>query len=235
MATLEFEVDIVSVSSEEDLKARQKEKESPLATRMDKAASLKEQGNQLFAQKDYRSACVVYKDAIGLVSLGAEAETEPERMQRVSLLVPLLLNLAQCLINEQLFSEAQAHLQSALSNDPRNAKALYRMAVCLKNQQKVDEALEYAGKARGVLDGKEVRQLIVQLKDLKKDQDGKSAKAYKNIFDNKTPVYDDEYVKKQVADAQAAKLTECTVCGEKMDKIQLARHIIKKHGDGEPK
>lgn len=235
-ATLEMELELLHASSQDEFAELDRVRERPLDERMVAAAALKADGNAAYAQQQYRAACTLYKQAIALLRL--VQPTPEESRLRGTLLVPLSLNVAQCLMQEKLYKEAEAYLETALYDAPTNAKALYRTAVCFQQQGKVEEALDYAQRARGQHDTREVRELLADLKQVNKQVNNKAAATYKQIFNNKSapPVYTQKHVQRQKLDAaeereQRDKYSNCSVCNARMLRKALPAHLMKAHGD----
>lgn len=231
-AVLEMEVEFTSCSTKSETDEWDKAMKLPLDQRIVIAKQMKEEGNNLFKAGKFREAATIYKNTIPILKL--ETPTDEETKKRAEILVPISLNVAQCLIKEHQYKEAETYIDNALFDEPNNVKALYRMAICLQKQKKEDEALEYAKRAQKVKDGKEVRALLAELRESMKQVNKKSSESYKKIFDNKAaPVYSDTHIKKELKEAKEVKEQEkfsnCNICGFRCEKTQMARHIVKAH------
>jgi hypothetical protein len=203
-ATVEMEITVVNVSSKEDLAHVDREREKPLAERMNAAGlgtfvllwfyfffewcfykkdALRSEGNVMFKANDFVGALQCYKRAIALIRL-VNASEEDVKIRR-TLLVPLCLNVAQCLLNQSLVKEAEAYVLTALHEDPEHAKGLYRMALCKFRLEEHEEAKEYALRARTKHDSVEVRHLLSKINEALVIDTKKQEASYKKIFETK--------------------------------------------------
>jgi FKBP-type peptidyl-prolyl cis-trans isomerase len=105
-AHIEFELTVLHISSPTDLEEMDKEREKPLSERMAVADQMRSEGNALFKANDYSGAVQKYKQAISFLRL--VHPTVEQTKQRAALLVPLCLNVAQCLLLQNLVKVIQS-------------------------------------------------------------------------------------------------------------------------------
>ncbi|TYZ69159.1 hypothetical protein PybrP1_004268 [[Pythium] brassicae (nom. inval.)] len=124
----------------------------------------KESGNRYFQEKNYEQAAKLYKRALKLLESWEHAPEEEAACKE--LLVSLGNNVGNVQFRLRQFAEARQSSLEVLQLDPRNAKAMYRVAQIGLEQSDFTEGIEFAQRA-AALEPKNaaVRQL---LKDLKK-------------------------------------------------------------------
>jgi tetratricopeptide (TPR) repeat protein len=159
--------------------------------------------------------------------------SEAEQKLRATALVPLCLNLAQCLIDLQLFREAEGYLDTALHDDPDNAKGLFRMALCQHKLRNDDAALANILKSQRFHDSKQTRALLAQIRAAIAAEDAKAQSSYKNIFSGSKPVYTERHLseekKAERASKEEDKYQPCGVCGMRLLRSELPKHLIAAH------
>ncbi|XP_031844618.1 aryl-hydrocarbon-interacting protein-like 1 isoform X2 [Nomia melanderi] len=119
---LEFTIELTNVVLPDEY-----EKESWQMTEDEKLKSIpeiKEKGNALFKEKDYEAACNVYAKGIGMLEqlMLAEKPNEEEWLTLNRLKIPLLLNYAQCKLNQKEYYAVIEHCTTILKHDPGEAK-----------------------------------------------------------------------------------------------------------------
>lgn len=125
--------------------------------KMERALGIKEKGNGLFREKNYRDAAGCYSEALTLCP-----NEEPER-------AVFLKNRAACYLKLQEYEKARLDCVAALQISPGDVKSLYRHAQALEGQGNLPEALRQVKKLLA-LDSKNkeaaelARQLTVSLK-----------------------------------------------------------------------
>ena len=89
---------------------------------------LKEDGNELYRNKNYKQASDKYFEALGyLESLSIKEKPQSSEWNRVEeIKVPLLLNYSQCQLLLQEYPEVIRQTTKILEFDPNCVKALYR-------------------------------------------------------------------------------------------------------------
>ncbi len=179
-AAVELELELTHAAGPEQLQELDREREKPLAERMQLAQQKKERGNTLFAQGQTAEAAQQYRDAIALLRL--VLPSSEEKSLRATLLVPLCLNLAQCLLRLDLPKEAEAYVATALHDEPDNPKGLYRMALCKLRLQEPEEAKEHILKSIKIRDSPEARQLLKEITEALLVDKRKKEETYKKIF-----------------------------------------------------
>jgi len=140
------------------------------------------------------------------------------------LLVSSYLNLAAVFLKEKLFSQANEMSKKAIEVDPQNPKGYFRLAKTLRGIDDFEGAIRQLEKALEISPAnKDVQTEIAEVKALLKEQIHRQKKAFSGMFDRASEgIY---------ADAKPAgpEKWKCNYCGEEMDAIQQARHILKKH------
>jgi tetratricopeptide (TPR) repeat protein len=119
------------------------------------AALWKGDGNELFKDKQYAEAMLVYSATLALLEAAAPAPAAPEEGASVNgerasakeeeeaaeLKVTCHCNIAACALNAGgMFAVAEEHCASVLAANPRHPKALYRMGMALMGQDRLEEA-----------------------------------------------------------------------------------------------
>ncbi|XP_044269500.1 AH receptor-interacting protein [Tribolium madens] len=125
---LEFTIELVKVEQPEDY-----EKESwqmDEEEKLKKVPELKEQGNAEFRKKNYEEASDFYAKAIGIIEqlMIKEKPHDEEWNELDKMKVPILLNYAQCKLNQGDYYAVIEHCTTAIKSDPSNVKAYYRRA-----------------------------------------------------------------------------------------------------------
>ncbi|CAH8558018.1 unnamed protein product [Dicrocoelium dendriticum] len=105
---------------------------------------LREEGNRLYADKDYENASLKYQQALGLLEqlILREKPGEPEWEKLDKARVPFFVNLAQCQFKLKQYYAVIESTSEALSRDPSNAKALFRRAKAYVETWDLDLATE---------------------------------------------------------------------------------------------
>ena len=111
----------------DDMKERQKKTDK----KAESANVMRMKGNNEFKRKDYNTALVHYMDSLKVVPY--EIKT--------------LTNIAQVLIKQEEYSDAEEFLKRVLYLDPKNIKGLSRMATVLSAGDRFKEALTMCERA----------------------------------------------------------------------------------------
>jgi len=117
------------------------------------------------------------------------------------------------------------YCNKALDIDPINYKALLRLARAQKERSDYTEAKKTLVRTSKVKNTKEVHDLFEDIKKLDGNYQDSSTKLYENIFQDikeEGGLYKDQK-------PEPPAMVECSICGEKMEEKQLARHTVKKH------
>jgi len=93
------------------------------------ALSLKEQGNELYAERQFEEAARVYNDSLCALDLDGSAEEKAEAASKLQL--PVCTNLAACTIEMACYTRTVEVCNMALGVDPTCIKALYRRGLAL--------------------------------------------------------------------------------------------------------
>ncbi|KAJ8979591.1 hypothetical protein NQ317_019479 [Molorchus minor] len=125
---LEFTMEIVKVEQPEDYEKETWQLEE--GEKVDLIPKLKEQGNQQYKNKNYAKAAELYAKAIGLLEqlMLTEKPHDVEWNEFNFQKIPILLNFAQCKLNEGDYYAVIEHCTTVLSSDKDNVKAYFRRA-----------------------------------------------------------------------------------------------------------
>jgi tetratricopeptide (TPR) repeat protein len=110
--------------------------EDSAATKILKATDLKNQAIQLFKERKYEKADLLFERGIAEIvafRVGAEA---------MSLRVALILNRAACALKLKNWNNCIEFCNLALKRDEKNVKALWRLSVAFENLNDVEKAIE---------------------------------------------------------------------------------------------
>ncbi|KAK0178487.1 hypothetical protein PV327_007375 [Microctonus hyperodae] len=123
---LEFTIELLEV-----IQSSEYEKESWQMTEDEKLKNipiLREKGNVLFKEKNYKAAADTYASAIGILEqlMLAEKPRDEEWLNLNKMKNPLLLNYSQCKLLNKEYYDVIEHCTTVLETEPDNMKALYR-------------------------------------------------------------------------------------------------------------
>nr|3RKV_A Chain A, putative peptidylprolyl isomerase [Caenorhabditis elegans] len=106
--------------------------------------ALRQKGNELFVQKDYKEAIDAYRDALTRLDtlILREKPGEPEWVELDRKNIPLYANMSQCYLNIGDLHEAEETSSEVLKREETNEKALFRRAKARIAAWKLDEAEE---------------------------------------------------------------------------------------------
>jgi len=139
-----------------------------------------------------------------------------------------LLNLSAVYLKEKNFTNAKDFAKKVIELDPTNVKAHFRLAKSYRATDDFETALKVLTTASSISNTKDIQKEIAEVKNLLAEQIQRQKKQFGGMFavkdGNSLGLYDD------VKPEPPAKW-KCDMCGEEMDPIQKARHIIKKHGE----
>ncbi|XP_075155896.1 AH receptor-interacting protein [Haematobia irritans] len=123
-----FTIDLLSIEMPEEYKKDtwQLSDEERLKT----AIKLRDEGNNLYKEKDFKKAEECYRQAVGLIDqlMVKEKPHDVEWLELAKHKVPVLLNYAQCRLLAQDYYAVIEHCTEVLKLDPQNVKALFRRA-----------------------------------------------------------------------------------------------------------
>ncbi|XP_050301435.1 AH receptor-interacting protein [Anthonomus grandis grandis] len=181
---LEFTMEIVSVQQPDEY-----EKESwqmDENEQIDMIPKLKLQGNQEYGKKNYEKAAEMYAKAIGMLEqlMIKEKPHDVEWNALNTQKLPLLLNFAQCKLNEKDFYPVITHCTEVLKYDKDNVKAYFRRAkahVAVWNPREAREDLEKVM----TLDPSLVpfaKTELLKLEEMQKVKDLQDKEKLKNMF-----------------------------------------------------
>lgn len=103
----------------------------------ERAADLKESGNDFFKQKRWQDAVKSYESAIETILITENCSAGEGK----NLLITLHANLAQCFLNLELYRRAIASASVCLKLDSTNQKALFRRALAYEHLGEAENAL----------------------------------------------------------------------------------------------
>ncbi|KAK0082094.1 hypothetical protein PV325_011074 [Microctonus aethiopoides] len=123
---LEFTIELLEV-----VQSNEYEKESWQMTEDEKLKNipiLREKGNRLFKEANYKAAADTYASAIGILEqlMLAEKPRDEEWLNLNKMKNPLLLNYSQCKLLNKEYYDVIEHCTTVLETEPDNIKALYR-------------------------------------------------------------------------------------------------------------
>lgn len=103
---------------------------------------LKEEGNVLFKEKNYKEACDKYQEALGYLEqqLLREKPNDEDWNKINETKLPILFNFSLCKFHLNEFYSCIEHTTSILEYQPSNVKAMYRRAKAHASVGNLDEA-----------------------------------------------------------------------------------------------
>jgi len=122
-STLQFDVELVDTHP--------KEKDKWMLTndeKVQKSSDIKERGSASFKKGEYEAALKSYEEALDYLE-GTDEWAEQTASQAKPILLSLRLNLTNCNLKLQQWTEATRHATEALKIDSANSKALFRRGV----------------------------------------------------------------------------------------------------------
>jgi len=219
---------------------------------LETADQKKNEGNTAFSKKDWDSAITHYNKALDITvavkknieqPLAPDAkDTEKEKIQKEreecfplisTINTACLSNIAACYLSKREFTTTKEWCRKALEEDPRHVKSLWRLAKAHREQDEFDLALQHLQQAQGLSDTKEIRNEIATVQKLRAEKNKAEQKAFGGFFNRLGS--EGLYEEGKNFTAPGPKMWKCNFCGEEMDAVQQARHIIKKHGDPKEK
>ncbi|XP_019870940.1 AH receptor-interacting protein [Aethina tumida] len=141
-SNLEFTIELVKVEQPEDYEKETWQMEVP--ERIEKIPQLKQQGNEEYRKKNYAKAAEMYATALSILEQlmlnekPHDVEWDKYNQQKL----PILLNYAQCKLNEGDYYSVITHCTDVIKYDKDNVKAYYRRAKAHVGAWNVKEARE---------------------------------------------------------------------------------------------
>ncbi|XP_053949640.1 AH receptor-interacting protein [Anastrepha ludens] len=125
---LEFIIELFSIELPEEYEKERWQMDDE--EKMNAQAILREKGNQLYKEKEYKEAEECYRKAVGMIEqlMTKEKPHDEEWLALAALKVPLLLNYAQCRLLDLDYYAVIEHCTEVLELDKNNVKALFRRA-----------------------------------------------------------------------------------------------------------
>ncbi|KAK8803448.1 hypothetical protein WA158_001142 [Blastocystis sp. Blastoise] len=205
-ATLNFDVELIDFETVKDASTMS------LEEKYDEALRLKEEGNMLFKNKDFKIAFNTYKKGVQFLTTastgghcgcghdscdssdeeGDEEQDEVMHNKVLELKRTILLNKAMCEIKLEQWKDAIQDCKEVLRSDKDNVKALFRRGTAYMNFGDLEKAQEDLN-AVLVLDptNKEAEKQLSKVKLLYKKENERLSKAMKNMF-RFSQFYDDK-------------------------------------------
>jgi FK506-binding protein 4/5 len=112
-----------------------------------------------------------------------------------------------------------------LAVDAKNVKALFRRGKAHAALKEFEKAKQDLSAALQLENSPEIKQELKSVEALEQKVTASEKKLYSNLFNqlSKEPLYKPE------EEPSGTKMKKCSICGEEVEEIQLARHVIKKH------
>lgn len=148
--------------------------------------SLKEEGNKLYAAKEYEKAAEKYGEALGCLEnlVLHEKPNSPEFIELDNLRIPFLLNYAQCKLLMGEYYQAIEHTSTVIVKDDTNVKAYFRRGkasiACWNPKQARDDfkkVVELDPSLQGA-----VRKELKILDELEREKDKEDKIVMQNVF-----------------------------------------------------
>lgn len=214
---------------------------APLTERFAFAANRKLVANEAFRASLLPKAIVLYSQVrsfavsratrISLTTIKCIALIEDSRdAAHKDLQAQLHSNLAACKARFGRWREVIALCTVALTHDANHAKSLFRRGRAYLSTGKYEEARADLRRAAEVEpNDKEIKSELKRLEDLLSRMQMKEKTFAQNmvqgIKEAKGPL-----VPERPPDPEE-QFTKCNICGNKVEKVQLARHVIKAHSE----
>eukprot|EP00850_Spirogloea_muscicola_P008586 SM000046S16367 [mRNA] locus=s46:281774:287440:+ [translate_table: standard] len=176
-ATLHYEIEMVSF-----IKDKETWEVSETKDKLERTATLKEDGNQLYKAGKFSRASKKYSKAMKFVEYDSQFSDE-EKKQSKALKLSCYLNDAACRLKLKDYNEAVKLCCKAVDLESQNVKALFRRAQGYVGTQDYDLAELDLKKALEI--DPENRDVKLEMKELKRrqvEQNKKEAKIFGNMF-----------------------------------------------------
>ncbi|XP_047209517.1 peptidyl-prolyl cis-trans isomerase D isoform X1 [Girardinichthys multiradiatus] len=148
------------------------------------AEDVKNIGNLLFKNQDWKAAVNKYKKALRYLEMsGNQLEEEGEQKKLEPTTVSCFLNTAACKLKLQLWQEALGSCDEALELNQENTKALFRRAQAWQGLKEYDKALGDLKKAQEI--APEDKAIINEMKKVQikiQEEKEKEKKIYAKMF-----------------------------------------------------
>uniref|UniRef100_A0A6B2L5X5 peptidylprolyl isomerase n=1 Tax=Arcella intermedia TaxID=1963864 RepID=A0A6B2L5X5_9EUKA len=218
---------------------------------LEQAETNKNEGNKAFLAKDDEAAKVEYEKVIKILDnvkvqllgnpkIEGKSEEEKEKIlkERVeneekfkSLYIASHSNMAALKLRTKHHDEAKEHCRLVLDKDPKNSKALYRLALAYKETGQLELAIENLTIANGIQDSKDIKSELSICRQMRSEQLKREKDSFGGMFDK----LQGKGLYEGVKPAKPG-TWKCHYCGETMSEVQMARHLIKFHsGNEKPK
>lgn len=154
--------------------------------RLLKVSELKEEGNQLYKERNFKGAQEKYTYAIGLIEqlMLKEKPRDVEWNELAEIKVPLLLNYSQCKLLAKDYYPVITYCTEVLTYDPDNVKAYYRRAKAHCGTWNLSEAEKDYQKSIE-LDPKLAAAVAKELNEFKQllhEKEAQDKEKFKNLF-----------------------------------------------------
>uniref|UniRef100_A0A3Q2PVB3 Peptidyl-prolyl cis-trans isomerase D n=1 Tax=Fundulus heteroclitus TaxID=8078 RepID=A0A3Q2PVB3_FUNHE len=148
------------------------------------AEDVKNIGNVLFKNQDWKAAVNKYKKALRYLEASGELLDEEEEQKKLEpTAVSCFLNTAACKLKLQLWEEALESCDEALELNQENTKALFRRAQAWQGLKEQNKALADLKKAQGI--APEDKAIINEMKKVQlkiQEEKEKEKKIYAKMF-----------------------------------------------------
>jgi len=154
-----------------------------------------------------------------------EEERQKNEEKSKILYIQCHLNLAAATLRMKKYDDAKDHCKKVLEHDPKNVKAIFRLAMTHKSMDNYETAIEQLNVAAEIQNSKEVQKELAECKKLHKERLAREKSVYTDMFkklDSEKGLYDG-------VEPGKPPRWKCQYCDEEMDQVQQARHIIKFH------
>jgi hypothetical protein len=214
------------------------------------AETNKANGNKAFTDKKYDEARNEYESALKIVDRVKQQFLQPlvldgktdeqkealtkERTENEQKSKELLLlchsNLAQVFLKLKSHDKAKEHCEKALVANPKHAKSLWRLALVHKELNQFESALKRLEEAKQCATETELKSIEKDITDtlkLQKEQNNRDKTMWTGILNaaqKGKALYEG-------VEPGKPEMWKCNYCGQEMEQIQQARHIIKMHSD----
>lgn len=144
----------------------------------------KEEGTELFKDKNFRPAAARYQKALTHAAKFFDLSKEDEAEVR-TLKLSLYLNLASCYIKMENWEQVLRNCTDALAIDENSVKALFRRASYFENKKDWDKALndlKKCAKLNGATEDKAITLATERIKKQIQNEKNKEKKTWGKLF-----------------------------------------------------
>jgi len=194
-ADLNFEVEIIDFTEDEEDKLNDEKKQKWDMSDEDKKAEakkLKEEGTELFKKQDYVNAAEKYTEAAEYINDDEDGEKSSVPENSKELYINCWNNAAMCLLKIKRYSATESACSSVIKVDEKNVKALYRRGVASMKAEDFSQAKKDLLLAHSLdKENKAVIKACSELKGAITEVKQKEKNMFANMFE-KVNMYDDK-------------------------------------------